>query len=162
MKRILFVLSLVVSSLHVCAGDIYVKKDGSVAEALKQAREWRRLNSPEVVGGIRIHLADAVYHMQKPLYIRPEDSGTKDSPTIIQGGTLSGGLAVGPWKREGKLWVAEAPCDGNRIVYTRQLWVNGQKAQLARGPFLRLTDFNPEASTITLPFNESHSSLLFC
>ena len=160
MKRILFVLSLVVSSLHVCAGDIYVKKDGSVAEALKQAREWRRLNSPEVVGGIRIHLADAVYHLQKPLYIRPEDSGTMDSPTIIQGGTLSGGLAVGPWKREGKLWVAEAPRDGNRIVYTRQLWVNGQKAQLARGPFLRLTDFNPEASTITLPFNESHSSLL--
>ena len=151
MRRILFALSLSLCSLGIHAGDIYVGKNGSVAEALKQAREWRRLNSPQVGGGIRIHLADTVYQLQKPLFIRPEDSGTKDSPTIIMGGTLSGGIAVTDWKREGNLWVAEAPRDGNRIVYTRQLWVNGKKAQLARGPFVHLTDFNKESKTITLP-----------
>ena len=151
MRRILLGLGLALCSLSIYAGDIYVDKNGSVADALRQAREWRRLNSQEVKGGIRIHLSDAVYNLQKPLFIRPEDSGTKDSPTIIQGGTLSGGIAVTGWKREGNLWVAEAPRDGNRIVYTRQLWVNGRKAQLARGPFVRLVDFNPESQTITLP-----------
>lgn len=155
MRKILFALSLSFFTLGVHAGDIYVKENGSVAEALKQAREWRRLNSSQAAGGIRIHLADAVYPLQKPLFIRPEDSGTKDSPTIIMGGTLSGGIAVSGWKREGKLWVAEAPRDGNRIVYTRQLWVNGRKAQLARGPFVRLTDFDKDARTITLPVSLS-------
>ena len=151
MRKVLCAILLAVCSLNASAGDIYVDKNGSVTDALKTAREWRRLNSPEVAGGIRIHLADTVYPLQKPLFIRPEDSGTKDSPTIIMGGTLSGGIAVTGWKREGNLWVADAPRDGNRIVYTRQLWVNGRKAQLARGPFVRLTDFNKESKTITLP-----------
>ena len=163
MRKILYALCLILYSLGIYAGDIYVEKNGSVAEALKQAREWRRLNSQEIAGGIRIHLADAVYPLQKPLFIRPEDSGTKDSPTIIMGGTLSGGIAVTDWKREGNLWVAEAPRDGNRIVYTRQLWVNGRKAQLARGPFVRLSDFNKESKTITLnsPLSSLHSPLSF-
>ena len=158
MRKILCAFGLALCSMGVTAGDIYVDKNGSVADALKQAREWRRLNSQEIAGGIRIHLADAVYPLQKPLFIRPEDSGTKDSPTIIMGGTLSGGIAVTGWKREGNLWVAEAPRDGNRIVYTRQLWVNGRKAQLARGPFVRLSDFDKESMTITL--NSPLSSLL--
>ena len=162
MRKILCALSLLVCSLSVSAGDIYVDKNGSVADALKQAREWRRLNSKEVAGGIRIHLADTVYRLQKPLFIRPEDSGTKDSPTIIIGGTLSGGRSVTGWReataeeRQGlspqiPLWVADAPLDANRIVFTRQLWVNGRKAQLARGPFVRLSDFNKDSKTITLP-----------
>ena len=161
MRKILCAFGLALCSLGVTAGDIYVDKNGSVADALKQAREWRRLNSQEIAGGIRIHLADAVYPLQKPLFIRPEDSGTKDSPTIIMGGTLSGGIAVTGWKREGNLWVAEAPRDGNRIVYTRQLWVNGRKAQLARGPFVRLSDFDKESKTITLnsPLSSLHSPL---
>ena len=158
MRKILCAALLAACSLNASAGDIYVDKNGSVADALKKAREWRRLNSQEIVGGIRIHLADTVYPLQKPLFIRPEDSGTEDSPTIIMGGTLSGGIAVTDWKREGKLWVAEPPRDGNRIVYTRQLWVNGRKAQLARGPFVRLTDFDKETKTITL--NSPLSSLL--
>ena len=87
MRRILYALCLILYSLGIYAGDIYVEKNGSIAEALKQAREWRRLNSQEIAGGIRIHLADAVYPLQKPLFIRPEDSGTKDSPTIIMGGS---------------------------------------------------------------------------
>ena len=164
MRKILCALGLALCSLNAVAGDIYVGKNGLVADALKQAREWRRLNSPEVAGGIRIHLADTVYPLQKPLFIRPEDSGTKDSPTIIMGGTLSGGIAVTGWKREGKLWVAEPPFDGNRIVYTRQLWVNGRKAQLARGPFVRLSGFDKESKTITLPVSlpTGEGSNCFC
>ena len=38
MRKILFALSLSFFTLGVHAGDIYVKENGSVAEALKQAR----------------------------------------------------------------------------------------------------------------------------
>ena len=164
MRKILCAFGLALCSMGVTAGDIYVDKNGSVADALKQAREWRRLNSQEIAGGIRIHLADAVYPLQKPLFIRPEDSGTKDSPTIIMGGTLSGGIAVTEWKREGNLWVAEAPRDGNRIVYTRQLWVNGRKAQLARGLMsvfpISIRNPRPSRSTLLFPLSTLLSPLL--
>lgn len=54
-----------------------------------------------------------------------------------------------------KIWVAEAPRMGNRILETRQMWVNGTKAQRAAqfpdGVMERMIDFNPEEETITIP-----------
>ena len=53
-----------------------------------------------------------------------------------------------------KIWVAEAPRMGNRILETRQMWVNGTKAQRAAqfpdGVMERMIDFNPEEE-ITIP-----------
>lgn len=44
---------------------------------------------------------------------------------------------------------------GNRILETRQMWVNGTKAQRAAqfpdGVMERMIDFNPEEETITIP-----------
>ena len=44
---------------------------------------------------------------------------------------------------------------GNRILETRQMWVNGAKAQRAAqfpdGVMERMIDFNPEEETITIP-----------
>ena len=78
------------------AGEIYVSPRGNdknagtkeapyltLNHALKQAREWRRLNAPEVAGGISIRLEDGIYVQSTPLFIRPEDSGRPDSPTLI-------------------------------------------------------------------------------
>ena len=78
------------------AGEIYVSPYGSdknagtkeapfytLERAIIQAREWRRLNRPEVTGGIYIRLEDGVYIQRSSLFIRPEDSGTPDSPTVI-------------------------------------------------------------------------------
>ena len=59
------------------AGEIYVSLQGNdknpgtkeapfytLNRAIKQAREWRRLNRPEVAGGIYIRLEEGVYaHM---------------------------------------------------------------------------------------------------
>lgn len=143
----------------------------SVEEAIKRAREWRRLKKPGIERGIGIRLSDGVYPLIKPLFVRPEDSGTPESPTIISAApnaqpVISGGIRVTGWKRgctdnrfpaeiRQKLWTAPAPLVGNRIVETRQLWVDGERAVRATssngGSMERLIDFNPGNETITIP-----------
>ena len=170
------------------AGEIYVSLQGNdknpgtkeapfntLNRAIKQAREWRRLNRPEVSGGIYIRLEEGVYAQRNSLFLRPEDSGTPDSPTVIcavDGAhpVISGGVAVTGWKRgcnhpavpeklKQKIWSAEAPLIGNRRVETRQMWVNGHKVQRAAqfpdGGLERMIDFNPEEQTITIPVSQS-------
>ena len=170
------------------AGEIYVSLQGNdknpgtkeapfntLNRAIKQAREWRRLNWPEVAGGIYIRLEEGVYAQRNSLGLRPEDSGTPDSPTVIcavDGAhpVISGGVAVTGWKRgcnhpavpeklKQKIWSAEAPLIGNRRVETRQMWVNGHKVQRAAqfpdGGLERMIDFNPEEQTITIPVSQS-------
>ena len=170
------------------AGEIYVSLQGNdknpgtkeapfntLNRAIKQAREWRRLNWPEVAGGIYIRLEEGVYAQRNSLFLRPEDGGTSDSPTVIcavDGAhpVISGGVAVTGWKRgcnhpavpeklKQKIWSAEAPLIGNRRVETRQMWVNGHKVQRAAqfpdGGLERMIDFNPEEQTITIPVSQS-------
>ena len=170
------------------AGEIYVSLQGNdknpgtkeapfntLNRAIKQAREWRRLNWPVVAGGIYIRLEEGVYAQRNSLFLRPEDSGTPDSPTVIcavDGAhpVISGGVAVTGWKRgcnhpavpeklKQKIWSAEAPLIGNRRVETRQMWVNGHKVQRAAqfpdGGLERMIDFNPEEQTITIPVSQS-------
>lgn len=170
------------------AGEIYVSLQGNdknpgtkeapfntLNRAIKQAREWRRLNRPEVAGGIYIRLEEGVYAQRNSLFLRSEDSGTPDSPTVIcavDGAhpVISGGVAVTGWKRgcnhpavpeklKQKIWSAEAPLIGNRRVETRQMWVNGHKVQRAAqfpdGGLERMIDFNPEEQTITIPVFQS-------
>ena len=170
------------------AGEIYVSLQGNdknpgtkeapfntLNRAIKQAREWRRLNRPEVSGGIYIRLEEGVYAQRNSLFLRPEDSGTSDSPTVIcavDGAhpVISGGVAVTGWKRgcnhpaipdklRQKIWSAEAPRIGNRRVETRQMWVNGHKVQRAAqfpdGGLEQMIDFNPEEQTITIPVSQN-------
>ena len=170
------------------AGEIYVSLQGNdknpgtkeapfntLNRAIKQAREWRRLNWPEVAGGIYIRLEEGVYAQRSSLFLRPEDSGTPDSPTVIcavDGAhpVISSGVAVTGWKRgcnhpsipeklRQKIWSAEVPQIGNRRVETRQMWVNGHKVQRAAqfpdGGLERMIDFNSEEQTITIPVSQS-------
>ena len=170
------------------AGEIYVSLQGNdknpgtkeapfntLNRAIKQDREWRRLNRPEVSGGIYIRLEEGVYAQRNSLFLRPEDSGTSDSPTVIcavDGAhpVISGGVAVTGWKRgcnhpaipeklRQKIWSAEAPLIGNRRVETRQMWVNGHKVQRAAqfpdGGLEQMIDFNPEEQTITIPVSQN-------
>ena len=170
------------------AGEIYVSLQGNdknpgtkeapfntLNRAIKQAREWRRLNRPEVAGGIYIRLEEGVYAQRNSLFLRPEDSGTPDSPTVIcavDGAhpVISGGVAVTGWKRgcnhpavpeklRQKIWSVEAPLIGNRRAETRQMWVNGHKVQRAAqfpdGGLEQMIDFNPEEQTITIPVSQN-------
>lgn len=184
MKKILCTF-LLLMSCHLLAwsGDIWVSPQGNdlnegtrekplktVEQAVKQAREWRRLNKTEVEKGIYIHLLEGTYVQNKTLFFRPEDSGTEQSPTVIVGEgavVISGGVKVENWKKlneecfrlsssiKDKIWVADAPVIGNRHLEFRQMWVNGQKAQRASqfedGVMERMIDFNVKEQTITIP-----------
>lgn len=104
--------------------------------ALRQARELRRLYKVEKNEPVRILMHGGTYDLYEPVFIRPEDSGTESSPTIIEAinGTpvLNGGIDITGWRKEGKYWTASVPrFNGNRILF-RQMWVNGTKAVRAR------------------------------
>ena len=109
----------------------------TLTAALRQAREWRRTEDDRVQGGITVYMEGGMYALHEPVFIRPEDSGTKESPTVIRSAAdekvvLSGGICIKNWKKQGKLWVADVPAFNGRPLDFRQLWVNGEKAVRAR------------------------------
>jgi hypothetical protein len=162
LRKLLFFLLTATQSASVNAADIFVSPKGADSNvgtktspkatlnaALRLAREMRRLNDPTVKGGIHIILSGGQYNLQESVFIRPEDSGTEQSPTWIEAATgeqpvLSGGIAVNGWKKtkpkitgltlaaQGKVWVADIPAFEGQQLQFRQLWVNGHKAIRAR------------------------------
>ena len=109
----------------------------TLTSALRQAREWRRTEDNRIQGGITIYMEGGTYAFHEPVFIRPEDSGTKESPTVIRSVgdekvILSGGISINGWKKQGKVWVADVPAFNGRPLDFRQLWVNGKKAVRAR------------------------------
>lgn len=167
------------------AGEIWVSTHGNdnnvgtqtaplqtIAQAIKQAREWRRLANPATQGGIHIIIKEGVYPQAKPIFLRPEDSGTTESPTLIMAApdaevSISGGVPITGWKKvkhpvaglpsqvHEHIWMAEAPLVGNRHVELRQLWVNGRKATRASwlepDKMERIIDFVPAKEEIWIP-----------
>ena len=146
--RSLLSIIMLSASISLSATDIWVSPSGSdsgdgsknspkatLNAALRQARELRRLNDPGIKEGITIHLEKGVHNVYEPLFVRPEDSGTSASPTVIlgeDGASISGGVQITGWKKQGKLWVADVPSFNGRPLDFRQLWVNGSKAVRAR------------------------------
>ena len=126
MKQILTILFLLVSGLAF-SGEIVVSEGESLHDALRQAREWRRTNDPRCEGGITILIKTGRYYMNEPLFLRPEDSGTKESPLVIRGiGEKHTSVIYGDARqRHTQLW----PKEGME----------------------RMIDFNKEARTITIP-----------
>ncbi|WP_216657772.1 L-rhamnose mutarotase [Sphingobacterium shayense] len=170
------------------AGDIYVEHRADInlgvgtreapfstlEDALRLAREWRRLGDERTSGGINIWIAAGVYTPTQTILIRPEDSGTAASPTRIKASgkpaVLSGGVSVNGWRKaprtagaspaaQKKLWVAPAPKAGGRYFTFRQLWVNGEKATRAQShddknlPRILNWDFNKGTATISNDFD---------
>ena len=163
MQKLFFsILCLAVFITDVSAAEIWVALNGSdknagtkeaplasVAMALRKARELRRLNDPSIKIGIRIKIKKGVYRFVEPLFIRPEDSGTVISPTIIENAddelpVFSGGINIKNWKKiknivpglpkaaHGKVWVTDAPIVGGNLLDFRQLWINNIKAVRAK------------------------------
>lgn len=174
MKRLLLPTLLLLLPRMLAAGEIRVsprgddRGDGSPrhplrtpAAALHLAREWRRTADPRTEGGIEIRLEAGIYRLEEPLFIRPEDSGTAASPTVIRSAdpahraVLSGGIELAEWTKEGDLWIAEAPRTQQRPLLVRQLWgAEGPRPRAAlfdEGVLDRLIDFDPVAQTITIP-----------
>ena len=121
MRRILTILLL--TAVHYSfAGEIIVHEGGNIHDALRQAREWRRTNDARCEGGITIKIQGRHY-MQEPLFIRPEDSGTAASPTVIKG--------------EGDAVICGDPCQQHTQVFPKE----GME---------RMIDFNLNECTITI------------
>ncbi len=124
MKRILaYILLFFIANISY-AGEIIVNPGENIHEALRKAREWRRTNDPRCEGGITIHIKTGRYYMNEPLFIRPEDSGTAESPLILQGeqGTII--------------------CGDPKQKHTQLFPKEGME---------RLIDFNTTSRTITIP-----------
>lgn len=136
-KNVIIMGVLLAMSSTLMAGDIWVSPKVTLTSALRQAREWRRTGDERAQGGINIYIEGGTYTFHEPVFIRPEDSGTEDSPTVIRSATgekvvLSGGVRINGWKKQGKFWVADVPTFNGRPLDFRQMWVNGKKAVRAR------------------------------
>lgn len=144
MKQILTVLLLFVTTCS-HAGEIIVREGQSIHEALRQAREWRRTQDPRCQGGITITLQEGRYYMSEPLFLRPEDSGTKESPLIIRGiGEKHTSVICGdPRQKHRQIWPLKEQDDG--------LPKNRHDDGLPRGGMERMISFNKEKRTITIP-----------
>ena len=130
MKKIFITTTALLIACTLSAADLFVSPEGNdrnpgtkdspkatLTAALRQARELRRLNDESVKGGITIHLEAGDYHLYEPVFIRPEDSGTEASPTVITSdgnAVLNGGVEIRNWKKQGKLWVADVPMFNGR------------------------------------------------
>ncbi len=150
MKKLFVTAICILCSHWLLADEIWISPKGSdfndgtrqfpkatLTSALRQAREWRRTEDNRIQGGITIYMEGGTYAFYEPVFIRPEDSGTKESPTIIRSVgdekvILSGGISINGWKKQGKVWVADVPAFNGRPLDFRQLWVNGKKAVRAR------------------------------
>ena len=172
-----------ICSLSAQTGEIHVGKqsnkeqrDGSpgapfscLEDALREAREWRRLNDPRMRHGITIWIQDGQYVPSQTIFIRPEDSGTAESPTWIKAvgneAVFSGGISVIDWrqvKSEKRLdpaiakhiMVADAPQAGGKYFPFCQLWVGSRKAIRAEShdnahlPRIINWDFQKQAAVI--------------
>lgn len=148
--RIIILSIFILFSSYLFPAEIYVSTKGNDSNAgtrdepkatlngaLREARELRRLQKIKNNESIRIQIVGGIYNLYEPVFVRPEDSGTESSPTIIEAlinedVTFSSGIEVTGWKKEGKFWIADVPSfNGNRILF-RQVWVNGQKAVRAK------------------------------
>ena len=124
--KLIFLLISLLGCLNTNAADIHITPDSSLADAVRKAREMRRLGQAQE---ITIHLAAGTYQLYEPLRLRPEDSGLN---IIGEKAIISGGIEIKNWKKQGKLLVAEVPDFNGRPIDFRQLWVNGRKAIRAR------------------------------
>ena len=145
MKHLLISIFLLLAAHLSYAGEIVVNPDESLHEALRKAREWRRTNDPRCEGGITITLQEGRYYMQEPLFLRPEDSGTKESPLVIRGiGEKHTSVICGdPRQKHRQIWPLKEQDDG--------LPKNRHDDGLPMKGMERMIDFNTTDRTITIP-----------
>ena len=150
MKQILTILLLMTTSLSY-AGEIIVKEGESLHDALRKAREWRRTNDARCKGGITITLQEGRYYMSEPLFLRPEDSGTKESPLVIRGSHKS--IICGdPRQKHTQIWPLKE--QGDSLPVNEQSDSLSKKEHddgLPKKGMERIISFNKETRTITIP-----------
>lgn len=113
---------------------VEVTPDSSLADAVRKARELRRLDKAD---SVVIKMAMGNYQLYEPLVLRPEDShlcfqGTSEEKTGVIGTVINGAVEIKGWRKQGKLWVTDVPDFNGRPLDFRHLWVNRTRAEKAR------------------------------
>ncbi|MFV0605243.1 MAG: L-rhamnose mutarotase [Niabella sp.] len=166
-------------------GQVYVSPNGNDANAgseaapfatlnaaLRQVREVRRLQADAMHSAIKIIVKGGTYFLYEPVFIRSEDGGTVESPTIIEAApnekpVFSGGIPIALWKKlavtnpklsgvaKGKIWIADVPLANGQLFNFRQLWINNQKAIRAKSAngnsMHRILNWNKKNETAIIP-----------
>ena len=111
---------------------LYATPDSSLADVVRHARELRRTGRATT---LTIHLSEGTYRLYEPLRLRPEDSGlTIDGHG---GATISGGMSLGLWRREGHHLVTDVPHFNGRPIDFRQLWLEATPDDAATGEWVK-------------------------
>ena len=114
-------------------------------KALQMVRELRKAGKP--LGEVHVVLKGGTYYLNSTLALTAEDSGTPESPTIIeaeegQSVMLSGGAVIRNWEiaesieglptiAQGHVWKATIPqCEGAAVPF-RQMWIGKNKMRRA-------------------------------
>ena len=167
MKAKSVLLSMVMAlSGSICLAEpvhIYASPDGlSPHEALREAREMRRLHKVGATDTLYIHLAEGIYYLGETLFVRPEDSGTPSSPTVIIGAengksVLSGGV---PLKMKGddddqpEYYYSYSLIRKNPI-FVRQLWKGDEKVPhsslVPLDSMINIIDFRKDEREVWIP-----------
>lgn len=127
----------------------------SLQKALTHVRTLRQ-TTEEQLGEIHIVMKGGTYYLTSSLQLTTDDSGTQNSPTIIEAAEgetviVSGGTPIVGWQdagtveglpevAQGNVWKADAPTANGQAVPFRQMWVGNNK-------MLRASTFN----ALTLP-----------
>jgi len=93
----------------------------------------------DVTGAVTVRVRGGRYFLDKPLVLEPIDSGTAAAPVVIEAypserPVLSGGRVIRGFRQNGPLWEVAIPEVQAGSWTFRQLFVDGQRRQRARGP----------------------------
>ncbi len=165
---------------HAVQVEVQVGQD--LSSALREVREMRRLGKVSDRDTVYVTLADGDYPLTEPLRLRPEDSGTRQGPTIIRAAhagqaVLRGSVPLQGWRRptseelrgvpervRPQVWVCEAPLVQGRRVETRQLWQGAKRLPQAslvpQDSLLPMLHFDREHLEIWIAKNFVNNDLL--
>ena len=109
----------------------------SPIQSLTRAQSLIRKVNQNMTGNVTVYLEGGTYRLARPLVLTARDSGAKHhivTWTGVPGATaiISGADRISQWKLHNaskNIWVAHVPPSLN----TRQIYVNGRRAQMAAG-----------------------------
>jgi hypothetical protein len=165
MKAKSVLLSMVMAlSGSICLAEpvhIYASPDGlSPHEALREAREMRRLHKVGASDTLYIHLAEGTYYLGETLFVRPEDSGTPSSPTVIIGAengksVLSGGVPLEMKGDDQPEYYYSYSLIRRKPIFVRQLWKGDEKVPhsslVPLDSMINIIDFRKDEREVWIP-----------
>lgn len=165
MKAKSVLLSMVMAlSGSICLAEpvhIYASPDGlSPHEVLREAREMRRLHKVGASDTLYIHLAEGTYYLGETLFVRPEDSGTPSSPTVIIGAengksVLSGGVSLKMKGDDQPDYYYSYSLIRKNPIFVRQLWKGDEKVPhsslVPLDSMINIIDFRKDEREVWIP-----------